>query len=446
MTPARNSARKRAQSRERSEHSHSKLVAQVKRILSNNLSTHGMREPVRPYADKQRRNLYDLITRAVTLGESNSVLVTGPRGSGKTSLIHSVLQDVSRQSDVMGNFLLVELNGLVHTDDRIALRDITRQLRLENAVGDKVFGSFSENFTFLLESLKSGDQQSKSIVFILEEFDLFCYHKNQTLLYNLFDVAQSAQAPVMVVGVTCRLDAIELLEKRVKSRFSHRQLHLFNEFSFEEYLNIIMDHLSLPSDFPCKQLRDEWNSSVQTLVQESGVWMAMKRQYSTNKDIRAMKQLLLAPVKQLSEQNLRLSASDIVESQKQLLMDSKVALLKGLSVLELSLVVAMLHLTKIYDGEPFNFEMVYKEYQKFISSKSTPHSTGKSIVMKAFQHLEMLELVRPLSSFLGNVQYEFRLMRLLVEPAQVQEVLHKAPSLPTDVSQWAASILSGRPG
>ncbi|EEC01732.1 origin recognition complex subunit, putative [Ixodes scapularis] len=328
-----------------------------------------MREPVRPYADKQRRNLHDLITRAVTLGESNSVLVTGPRGSGKTSLIHSMLQDVSRQSDVMGNFLLVELNGLVHTDDRIALRDITRQLRLENAVGDKVFGSFSENFTFLLESLKSGDQQSKSIVFILEEFDLFCYHKNQTLLYNLFDVAQSAQAPVMVVGVTCRLDAIELLEKRVKSRFSHRQLHLFNEFSFEEYLKIMVDHLSLPSDFPCKQLRDEWNSSVQTLVQESGVWMAMKRQYSTNKDIRAMKQLL-----------------------KQLLMDSKVALLK------------------------------------------------------AFQHLEMLELVRPLSSFLGNVQYEFRLMRLLVEPAQVQEVLHKAPSLPTDVSQWAASILSGRPG
>lgn len=41
--------------------------------------------------------------------------------------------------------------------------------------------------------------------FILEEFDLFAHHKNQTLLYNLLDVSQSAQAPVAVVGLTCRL-------------------------------------------------------------------------------------------------------------------------------------------------------------------------------------------------------------------------------------------------
>lgn len=27
----------------------------------------------------------------------------------------------------------------------------------------------------------------------MDEFDQFCQHKNQTLLYNLFDVCQSAQ-------------------------------------------------------------------------------------------------------------------------------------------------------------------------------------------------------------------------------------------------------------
>jgi hypothetical protein len=53
---------------------------------------------------------------------------------------------------------------------------------------------FAENLTFLLQCLKSGDKdKSKSIIFILEEFDLFCTHHNQTLLYNLFNVAQSAQ-------------------------------------------------------------------------------------------------------------------------------------------------------------------------------------------------------------------------------------------------------------
>ena len=50
-----------------------------------------------------------------------------------------------------------------------------------------------------------GGEQSKSVVFVLDEFDLFAQHHNQTLLYNLFDVAQSAQAPISVIGLTTRL-------------------------------------------------------------------------------------------------------------------------------------------------------------------------------------------------------------------------------------------------
>lgn len=95
------------------------------------------------------------------------------------------------------NALIVNLHGLVHTDDRIALKDATRQMQLENVVSDKVFGTFAENLCFLLECLKSGDKKhSKPVIFILDEFDLFCAHHNQTLLYNLFDVAQSAQVSI----------------------------------------------------------------------------------------------------------------------------------------------------------------------------------------------------------------------------------------------------------
>ena len=56
-----------------------------------------------------------------------------------------------------------------------------------------------------------GDKQSKSVLFILDEFDLFCQHRNQTLLYNLFDVAQSAQAPICVVGLTVRMVRLDPL-------------------------------------------------------------------------------------------------------------------------------------------------------------------------------------------------------------------------------------------
>lgn len=53
--------------------------------------------------------------------------------------------------------------------------------------------------------LKGNRSSSCPVLFVLDEFDLFAHHKNQTLLYNLFDVSQSAQAPIAVVGVTCRL-------------------------------------------------------------------------------------------------------------------------------------------------------------------------------------------------------------------------------------------------
>lgn len=57
-----------------------------------------------------------------------------------------------------------------------------------------------------------GDRSSsRPVLFVLDEFDLFAHHKNQTLLYNLFDVSQSAQAPIAVVGLTCRLVRLVVL-------------------------------------------------------------------------------------------------------------------------------------------------------------------------------------------------------------------------------------------
>lgn len=142
------------------------------------------------------------------------------------------------------------MNGILDTDDRIALKAATTQLNLDNAVNGKVFGSFAENLAFLLACLKSGDKnQSKSVIFILDHFDRFCSHHNQTLLYNLFDIAQSAQAPICVLGLTCRLDILELFEKRVKSRFSHRQIFLFpGDNQFSDRIEILKGLLVLPTD------------------------------------------------------------------------------------------------------------------------------------------------------------------------------------------------------
>lgn len=89
---------------------------------------------------------------------------------------------------------------------------------------------------------------SQSIVFVIDEFDMFASHPRQTLLYNLFDIAQSRKAPIAVIGCTTRLDVVEMLEKRVKSRFSHRYVYLSLPRNLPAYWQVCRQGLIVDSD------------------------------------------------------------------------------------------------------------------------------------------------------------------------------------------------------
>ncbi|NWY15082.1 ORC4 protein, partial [Aphelocoma coerulescens] len=405
------------------------------------------------------RHLLELLRRTTVHGESNSALIIGPRGSGKTALLNHVLKDLREMEQVTENLLEVHLNGknellffmknpflsgLLQTNDKVALKEITRQLQLENVVGDKVFGSFAENLAFLLEALRKGNRTSSCpILFVLDEFDLFVHHKNQTLLYNLFDISQSAQTPVTVIGLTCRQDILELLEKRVKSRFSHRQIYLMNSFDFKQYIKIFQKQLSLPAEFPDESFAQKWNNNVQHLSEDKTVQDVLQNLFHHTKDLRSLHLLLMLAVSAVTVHHPLLTPADLQEASRQHRTDSKANIVHGLSVLEICLIIAMKHLNDVYDGEPFNFQMVYNEFQKFIQRKAhSMYNFEKPVVMKAFEHLLQLELVKPLERPSVRAQREYLLMKLLLDSSQIMDALQVYPNCPTDVKQWAASSLS----
>ncbi|XP_006636292.2 origin recognition complex subunit 4 isoform X1 [Lepisosteus oculatus] len=401
--------------------------------------------PSKPFGvESQYEHLLELLRRTAVHGESNSVLIVGPRGAGKSMLLSCVLNELQKEKEVMENILLVHLNGLLQTDDRIALKEITRQLHLENVVGDKVFGSFAENLAFLLEALKKGDRSSsRPVLFTLDEFDLFAHHKNQTLLYNLFDISQSAQAPVAVVGLTCRLDVLELLEKRVKSRFSHRQIHLLSAFDFRKYLEIFQQQLSLPEDFPDRGFAEQWNESIKSLCDDRSVEDILQKHFHSSKDFRSLQRLLVLTLSRVTVSNPAVKPADLLEASRLCTMDSKANILHGLSVLELCLIIAMKHLSDIYDGEPYNFQMVHNEFKKFLQRKShSIHNFEKPVVMKAFEHLHQLELIKAVDGPSVKTQKEYQLVRLMLDNGQIMEALQKYPQCPTDVKQWATSAFA----
>ncbi|XP_060266028.1 origin recognition complex subunit 4 isoform X11 [Ovis aries] len=429
--------------------------SQVQRILRERFchqSPHGNLFGVQV----QYKHLIELLKRTAIHGESNSVLIIGPRGSGKTMLINHALKELMEVEGVSENILQVHLNGLLQINDKIALKEITRQLNLENVVGDKVFGSFAENLSFLLEALKKGDRTSSCpVIFILDEFDLFAHHKNQTLLYNLLDISQSAQTPVVIIGLTCRLDILELLEKRVKSRFSHRQIHLMNSFSFPQYLKIFKEQLSLPSIFPEKIFAEKWNENVQSLSEDRSVKEVLQKHFNVSKNLRSLHMLLILllhfwfclgnmlALNRVTPSHPFITAADLMEANQLCSMDSKGNIVHGLSVLEICLIIAMKHLNDIYEEEPFNFQMVYNEFQKFVQRKAhSVYNFEKPVVMKAFEHLQQLELIRPMERTSVNAQREYQLMKLLLDNTQIMNALQKYPNCPTDVRQWATSSLS----
>ena len=261
----------------------------------------------------------------MTTGGSNSVLLLGPRGAGKTSLVDLVLQKAKKESEVFKkDGLIVKLHGLVETDDKLALKQIARQLKLENVGdGDRVFGSFAEHLEFLLSSLRSGDRHSKPVVFVLEEFHLFCSHHNQTLLYNLFDVAQSKATPMVVIGISPELDVLESLEKRVRSRFNHRQIDMFPPTDFKEYLKVAQDILS-PSN-----AGKPWLSHVKGMF-KNNIQTTLEKIFNVNCSIAYLKQILALAL--ISSKEI-LTVDDIKEAHEEQNQSSDIPILSGLTLI-----------------------------------------------------------------------------------------------------------------
>ncbi|KAH8320796.1 hypothetical protein KR067_010107 [Drosophila pandora] len=441
------------------------------RLLRDHTTLHGYKE--------ERSNVRQLLQRTAEMGESNSLLLIGPRGAGKTTLINAVLTDLVDNRSFVENTLIVHLDGNLHTDDRVALKSITLQMRLENAADGKVFGSFAENLAFLLQCLKAGGRQSKSVVFILEEFDLFCAHHNQTLLYNLFDVSQSAQAPICVLGVTCRLDVIELLEKRVKSRFSHRQVFLFpSSGRLEDYIARVEELLSLPenksleaasdrlrrlSRFQSEALslgrnhfdpadgeeidppfRKNWNTQLHKMLATQHAQRSLQMLYDFDISEAFLRNFLFRLVAQLRPETPHITADQLRTMANQYECDDKIELLCGLSVLELCLIIAIKHHSEINDRDPFNFEIIFARLSKFAKVSSTMQGMERSIVLKAFEHLRIGELIMPVSvssSSSGKVQKEFEKHKLALTYGQIQQAVQRYQALPTEVAQWAQSSL-----
>ncbi|THZ79251.1 hypothetical protein D6C85_00607 [Aureobasidium pullulans] len=410
--------------------------------------------------DDEYAKIASVIDQTIVAGESNSMLVIGARGTGKTSVVESILHEQAvKNSDL---FHVVRLNGFIHTDDKIALRDIWRQLGREmDLEEDAASKNYADTLTTLLALLshpeelgRSADQVTKSVVFVLDEFDLFATHPRQTLLYNLFDIAQSRKAPIAVLGLTTRFDVAEQLEKRVKSRFSHRHVHLSlakDLSSFRHICQIALTPVSV--DNITEQGLQAWNAILNDLFTLDTFNTHLRHLYYLSKSVPAFHTSMLMAICTLPLSSSEITSSDLLAhlSEPGSLTsltppDAKLASLASLSSLQLALLISAARLTIIHDTDIVSFALCYAEYVSLASKAKIAASAagalahgagigrvwGKEVARGAWEGLVRKELVLP-EGGKGNVN-----VRVDVRLEEIGEV--DGVELGPVVGRWCREI------
>eukprot|EP00927_Polykrikos_kofoidii_P047290 TRINITY_DN41402_c0_g1_i1.p1 TRINITY_DN41402_c0_g1~~TRINITY_DN41402_c0_g1_i1.p1 ORF type:complete len:517 (+),score=98.37 TRINITY_DN41402_c0_g1_i1:160-1710(+) len=178
---------------------------------------------------------------------NGSVLLLGESGSGKSHAIEACIKNLKGG---MQEVVILRAYGGSYATDVECIRHLASQV----AQGGKSqqdlpsrSASFEQGMNWLRGVLREGLRDAKAVVIILEKFEHFCSKARQTLLYNLFDIAQEAGVRLCIIGTSDKMDVMDRLEKRIKSRFSMRHLHLFRPTEMSTLLEILTEKLCLPS-------------------------------------------------------------------------------------------------------------------------------------------------------------------------------------------------------
>ncbi|KAK8218939.1 origin recognition complex subunit 4 C-terminus-domain-containing protein [Phyllosticta capitalensis] len=346
--------------------------------------------------DEEYKKVHSLVEQTINAGEGNSMLLIGARGSGKTALVNKVLAEISKEQ--RQDFHVIRLSGFIHTDDKLALREIWRQLGKEMDMEDDSMGkNYADTLATLLALLshpselvgEESNEIAKAVVFVMDEFDLFASHPRQTLLYNLFDIAQSRKAPIAVLGLTTRIGVSESLEKRVKSRFSHRYVHLSLAKSFTFFQEICKSALLVDDgelEASGKAIVGRWNESIETLFSTpTFLTSQLLPHYHLNKSVPSALSTFHLPTASLTPSTFPLQPTHFAPNTNltnTLLLhppDSKLSLLPSLSDLQLALLIAAARLDVIHDTDTCNFNMAYAEYAGLASSAKIASAAGGAL-------------------------------------------------------------------
>ncbi|KAF3924710.1 hypothetical protein AA313_de0207578 [Arthrobotrys entomopaga] len=399
-------------------------VLYLKQTVMTKITGRGLPEKLIGLKDEYNTVL-QLLEQTVVAGEGNSMLLIGPRGSGKSLVVEKAIKELQKYHEK--DFIVVRLTGCLQTDERTAVREIWRQLGSSMDLDESKPINFADTLTTILALLSHPSEHdptasqeamsettSISVLFILSEFEQFAAHPRQTLLYNLFDIAQARKAPIAVIGLTSKINIVEDLEKRVKSRFSHRTLGFRIGGNMGSRMEgwweiakagLSVDLDSLPMDVGKNELAyyTQWNACLDDAFKNDKTFRrTVESVYSTNKSIQTLYNHLMVSICKLSATSPFLGNGTTLLKSALVAPDNKLYLLEDLPELSLAMLISAARLDPILETDTCNFTMAYDEYKTLVSRVKIYSQTtwgmklwGKDVALAAWERLAEWELVVP---------------------------------------------------
>lgn len=380
---------------------------------------------------QEYEQIYALLENTFKLREGKSAIVIGPRGVGKSFLIENALYDLKNCKKY--EFFTIRLNGSYFKDDSTAIKEIARQLdwyleqynpsqreklkmatfeqstvtntmnviidildrtRLnednenddDDVEEDEKEGEVNNDEIAKIYKNKSNKSKTKffiPIVFIIDEIDRYTHSTKQTLLYNLFDIAQSSSSKtggdksnsrngttISVIGISTKATVREQLEKRVKSRFSQRIIQINKIRDLEEFCQciysiVIFDDNEINKENNNKEnehlinARKIFNFNIKKYIfEKSQLRKLIVENFYTIKDLNAIKNELIVFIMNNFEELMYNHLKDF--------KNRNIEIMKTLSETELKLLISCCRAKIKNNIFQINFDMAFDEYYKMM--------------------------------------------------------------------------------
>ncbi|OVF09947.1 putative origin recognition complex subunit [Clavispora lusitaniae] len=342
--------------------------------------------------------IHSIMEHTIRDFEGHSTLLIGPRGSGKSLILDKALD--SLRAKYRDSFITIKLNACLHSDDKIALREIARQLDMNSNKFGAVTGetttfeqrAISDTFTNILLTLDSNapgrkydetNEHPTPIVIIIEEIEKFTSNAKQTLLYNIFDLSQSSKIPIAVIGVSTMITTRELLEKRVRSRFSQRIIDITKATTIEEFWRNAKLNLTVAPQnfhhFTNKEYPALWNNCIEGFYKRPSILKKiLYKVFYTTKNYKDVNVSCVLPVSKISIAQ-PFPLENLFETYMQNMSPNHVQSIVGaLSNLELLLVIAAARWIERVEVPHVNFNLAYAEYTEMMKTFNREATTLSS--------------------------------------------------------------------